>query len=113
MKTKLAWAGWVVGMLGSSIPVWAENWNLLDRRPTSYEASESIHNSNVALDRPNALSLEIMGRGLLYSVDYDRSISYQVALGIGISIFSLNSSLNEASGSIRMIPIYSNFYFSP
>lgn len=64
-----------------------------------------------ALSRPNALSIELLGRGLLYSFDYDRSISDNFAVGAGIAGYSVSS--GSASLSLLIIPVYGNYYFSP
>jgi hypothetical protein len=70
-----------------------------------------IYDSNPADDRPNALSIELLGRGLLYSFNYDRSLSEHFALGVGIAAYSASS--NGSSASAVIIPVYGNYYFSP
>jgi len=59
---------------------------------------------------PNAISIELLGRGGLYSIDFDHMISNTVALGIGFSSWSFTFIDTE---SVLIIPIYANFYSSP
>lgn len=68
--------------------------------------------SEVSTDyRRNALSLELLGRGLLYSFDYDYLIHDDVALGIGASTYSFSS--GTSSANVTFIPLYANYYFTP
>ncbi len=66
---------------------------------------------NVATERPNAISAELLGRGLLYSINYDRSINENIAVGAGFSYWSLSSYTSKAS--VLVVPLYGNYYFSP
>lgn len=58
----------------------------------------------------NGLSVELLGRGLLYGLYYDRLLTEQIALGIGFSNFSASSETSKSTATI--IPIYGNFYFT-
>lgn len=64
-----------------------------------------------ALTRPNIISFELLGRGVLYSFNYDRSINEMFAVGAGISGYSASS--DGETASLFLIPVYGNFYFSP
>jgi hypothetical protein len=58
------------------------------------------------ITNPSALNLEVLGRGLLYSVSFDRVMNDELAAGIGIGSTSL-----VGSGTATMIPVYVNYYF--
>ncbi len=66
---------------------------------------------NVAEERPNAISAELLGRGFLYSINYDRSLNESFAIGAGFSYWSVSSFASKAS--IFAVPVYGNYYFSP
>lgn len=70
---------------------------------------------DTAMDRPNALSVELLGRAGLYSFDYDYSLTDEIAVGGGFSYLSASASNNSAiaSVSILVIPLYMNYYFQP
>ena len=79
----------------------------------------------VASLRPNTISVELLGRGGLYSVNYDYSIGGYVSLGVGFSYWSVSTdAISNTSGglsvtapatsdSITIVPIYTNIYLSP
>lgn len=67
---------------------------------------------HTSMTRPNALSGEVLGRGGLYSVNYDRSFTEMFAAGAGISTWGYTSGLGT-SRSILIVPVYGNFYFQP
>lgn len=56
------------------------------------------------VDRPFAFSIELLGRGLLYSLNIDYSVIPNLALGAGISY------LPGTSASALVIPFFANFY---
>lgn len=74
-------------------------------------ASASGTDFSVATSRPNALSVEILGRGGAYSLNYDHSMSDSVGLGVGFAYYGLN--VDGVSASIAVIPVYVDYYFSP
>lgn len=55
---------------------------------------------------PSALNLEVLGRGILYSVNFDRVMDDNLAAGIGFGTTSL-----VGTGNATMIPAYVNYYF--
>jgi hypothetical protein len=62
---------------------------------------------------PNALSVEVLGRGLLYSISYDRVATDDLVAGIGIGSVSLKTAGGtDANASVTMIPFYANYYFT-
>jgi hypothetical protein len=60
--------------------------------------------------RQHSFSLELLGRGLLYSFNYDYAMNEDVALGIGAANYSFSSGTENASAWI--IPLYANYYFT-
>ena len=74
--------------------------------------------SNVAraeatrITNPNAINLEVLGRGLLYSISFDRVLSDDLAAGIGFGTVGLNNIDGTGSNqSTALIPVYINYYF--
>ena len=57
------------------------------------------------LTYPNAVSIEGFGRGLLYSVDFDRVVSDDFVMGAGFG--TAPTSIATAT----VIPVYANYYF--
>lgn len=70
--------------------------------------SDTVTSSNPF--NPSTISVELLGRGGVYSFDYDKMVSDSVALGVGLSYFSV--SLFETNVSAVIIPVYVNYYFS-
>jgi hypothetical protein len=63
------------------------------------------------LQRPNFIGLEFAGRGVLYSLNYDRALGTNVVLGAGFSYMS--AGLLGVKATAIAIPLYTNIYFSP
>jgi len=62
--------------------------------------------------RPHVFSLELEGRALNYSFNYDQSISDHYSLGIGISNWQQGSWWDDYQASVTVLPIYLTYYFS-
>jgi hypothetical protein len=61
---------------------------------------------------PSAINLEVLGRGLLYSISFDRVLNDDLAAGIGFGTTTLNNLDGTSSGvSTALIPVYINYYF--
>ncbi len=56
----------------------------------------------------NVLSMELLGRAGLYSLDFDHLFGDNIALGIG---FSAETAPNNYGLTIWNAPIYGNYYF--
>lgn len=94
--------GWIAIPMGQ--PVAARPWvGAVPFYPNSVEAVE---------ERPNVLSIELLGRALVYSLDYDRAISSHVTLGLGISSWQASAWWNNYTATVTVVPVYLNFYFS-
>ena len=71
----------------------------------------SVRAEHVRVTNPNAVSVEALGRGLLYSVDYDRVVSDDIVVGVGIGSTSMRTLGDVDAGiSTALIPIYANLY---
>jgi hypothetical protein len=61
---------------------------------------------------PNALSIEILGKTFLYTVQYDRAVTDDVFAGVGIGSVALDHlDGSDAGNSAVMVPIYARYYF--
>lgn len=68
--------------------------------------------ANMRVTNPSALSVEVLGRGFLYSVNYDQVMSEDFAAGFGIGRVPLNNTDGKDSGSsVTVLPGYFNYYF--
>jgi hypothetical protein len=62
---------------------------------------------------PNAISLEVFGRGLLYGLSYDRVLSDDLVVGLSYGHTPLDDlNGNDANVGTSLIPVYLNYYFS-
>lgn len=77
-------------------------------------ASHSAHalTNNTRATNPSALSLELGGRGFLYSLNFDRVLNDNLAVGLGIGNVTAAGS-NAVSQSSLVIPVYFSFYLMP
>jgi hypothetical protein len=75
----------------------------------SVSRAETVNDSMAELNR-HAVSLELLGRGLLYSFNYDYLVQENIALGGGLSRVSISS--GSSSASVTSIPLYANYYFT-
>jgi hypothetical protein len=57
----------------------------------------------------NHVSLEVGGRGMLYSVNYDRSFGHYVNLGAGISYVGIDTR-DFGKLPLTVFPVYANVY---
>jgi hypothetical protein len=61
---------------------------------------------------PNALSVEVLGKTFLYTVQYDRAVTDDVFAGVGIGSVALNDlNGNDAGTSAVLVPVYAGYYF--
>jgi hypothetical protein len=76
-------------------------------------SAEALTN-NTRATYPTALSLELGGRGFLYSLNFDRALNDNLAAGVGIGNVTANlANLSSVSQSSIVIPVYFNYYFIP
>lgn len=80
--------------------------------PRLARADDAISSEPTRPTNPNAVSLEVLGKSFLYSVNYDRAVSDDFFAGLGIGSVTLNNSDGTSSGrSAVMVPIYAGYYF--
>jgi hypothetical protein len=79
-----------------------------DRKPQSAYIRQDLDWQPVSMARPSALSLEMAGHGLAYSVNYDHSLGPNFAIGAGIGYLGLTGA--DLSASVTTIPVYANYY---
>lgn len=62
----------------------------------------------------NILFLELLGKGFLYSVDYNRIVSDSISMGFGVSYTTLGATaiLVSTNASVTQLPIYTNLYLT-
>jgi hypothetical protein len=71
---------------------------------------ESPRLSSSSEMRRHAFTMELLGRGGLYSFNYDFMLNDDIALGGGIASYSLSS--GSANASAWVLPLYANYYFN-
>ena len=65
------------------------------------------------LTNPNSVNVEFLGRGLMYSVDYDRVVNDDIVAGVGIGSTTMrNQDGSDPGVSTILIPVYASYYFS-
>jgi hypothetical protein len=79
---------------------------------TKMNSSDYRTDLTVADKRPNSLSIEMLGRGGLYSLNYDRALGRGVSLGAGFSYIGVSTTLLVAEGGVKVltIPLFVNIY---
>lgn len=63
-------------------------------------------NVNFREENKSVINIELLGHGLLYSINYDYSICKHYGLGVGFSVVGLHYGTSFAT-----LPIYNNIYF--
>jgi hypothetical protein len=68
--------------------------------------------ANTRVTYPSAVSLEILGRSMLYTVAFDQVVNENLAVGGGFGTVSANDAVTGAdlNRSIQMVPVYMNYY---
>lgn len=64
--------------------------------------------AHTRVTNPNALSVEGLGRGLQYSIQYDHVLNDDMAAGFGVG----TASVQESNSNTTIVPAYFNYYFS-
>jgi hypothetical protein len=68
--------------------------------------------AHTRVTNPNAISFELLGRGLLYSVSYDRVLNDELAAGFGYGGVTTKVGDMSANQTASMIPAYINYYLA-
>ncbi len=62
---------------------------------------------------PNSLNVELLGRGLLYSVNFDRVVNDDLVAGVGFGSTPMRNPDGSDPGiSTFLLPFYVNYYFA-
>lgn len=96
----------VLGLL-ITVPAFSQDYNVESSDEESHGVSAGKMNPN-RNERINNFSIEGLGRAGLYSINYDRNITNDIAVGLGFSSYSI--SLGSLSSSAVIIPLYANYY---
>lgn len=105
MYSKKMFAVLVFSLVLGSTTVFAK-----EKKAASVGGEDYIGSSESGMDsadrnlRRNAMSLELLGRGGIYSVNYDYSFSKQLAIGAGVALYS------SGSASVGAFPVYASYY---
>ncbi len=68
----------------------------------SFLAVSTAEAQSVRRSQPNVAGVELLGRGLIYSVNYERYVRERVGVGVGIAILGSTG----ASSGAAIVPIY-------
>lgn len=77
---------------------------------SAHALAEEVPNTRVTY--PVGISAEILGRGMLWSINFERVVSEQAAVGVGYGQVATEQSEVETDRSARMIPVWMNYYLS-
>ncbi len=66
-------------------------------------ALSHVCSAGVRDDRPNLIGGEVGGRGLLFTLNYERFLSNQFGLGAGLM------AITTGDGGVTMVPLYASF----
>lgn len=78
----------------------------------AFSAARAAQAEHVRVTNPNAASVELLGRGMLYTVNFDRVVTDDLVAGVGFGTTSLRDLNDNDSGfSTALIPVYANYYF--
>ena len=63
---------------------------------------------------PSAVSLELLGRSMLYSINFDQALNDNLAAGVGLGSVSTNihDTDRDANQTATFVPAYMNYYFT-
>ena len=62
---------------------------------------------NTRLTYTDSMNLEVLGRGMLWSVAFEKGVSANVSVGLGIGTVGVTSRTDQAV----IVPMYMNYYF--
>jgi len=108
MKTTLSLALAASLVLGSLFAIGA---SAAEVAKTPNSVAQANDNNLDGCDlRRNAMSLELLGRGFLYSFNYDYMLTGDLAVGAGLSHYSVSS--GDSNASALIVPVYANYYLT-
>lgn len=69
-------------------------------------------NINTRVTNPSTVSVEVAGRALLYSINFDRVLSENISAGLGLGTVGMTyAGGTSANVSATIMPFYGNYYF--
>jgi hypothetical protein len=94
--------GWI------AVPVSSEaaplDWS--DLTPAELATEETVKS------QPNSLNVELVGRALVYSLNFDRAISPHCTIGVGISSWRETNWWQDYHATVTVVPAYVDYFFS-
>lgn len=80
---------------------------------SSLVSSSSVFAAHTRVTYPSAVSAEILGRSMLYTIGFDQVLNDDLAAGVGFGTVSLNyrNTDTDAGKSATFVPVYMNYYF--
>ena len=73
----------------------------------------TAHAANIRMSNPNDISIELGGRALLYSLNYGRTLSENLSLGIGYGgVATNNPDGTPSTATSALIPAYLSLYLA-
>jgi hypothetical protein len=88
-------------------------WILWVLITTTVAVSTSAWAEHTRVTNPNALNVEFLGRGMLYSVNYDRVVNDDIVAGFGFGSTPLSYPDGTGAGvSTALIPVWASYYFA-
>lgn len=76
----------------------------------AWRATPAAAQNGVPL-KPNAAYLELLGNGLLYSLNYDRFLTAHLTGRVGLFVLAAQDSDGEGSGAVLATPVLVNYLF--
>ncbi|MCM2279195.1 MAG: hypothetical protein NDJ89_14050 [Oligoflexia bacterium] len=70
------------------------------------------HAEHTRVTYPSAVSVEVLGKGLAFAVQYDRVLNDDLVAGFGYGSVSLNRGQEDTGQSVSLIPVYAHYYFT-
>lgn len=84
-------------------------WLILVAFIFSIGLSPAAFAEHTRVTHPNAVSLEILGRGMFGTLNFDRVMTDELAAGLGVGTIPAITGI--ATGTATLFPVYANYYF--
>lgn len=85
-----------------------KNLFLLSAALASVASMQPAYAEHTRVTNPSAIGLEVLGRGIAYSIFFDRVVSDDLVAGIGYG----SASMDVLSDSAKFVPAYFNYYLA-
>lgn len=75
--------------------------------------SSTAKAEHTRVTNPNSIGVEVLGRGLLYGIQFDRVLNDDMAAGIAFGAIATKTAAGLDSGrTASFIPVFMNYYFA-